>query len=95
MLWPPRCATNVASRAERVNHANSEGLIINYGEGGGTKWSGKGQVKLYPYKRGGGSSHAEGGGGTKRFEAFLMRDVRRWKGGGGGGKVFPTRDFPI
>ena len=39
-----------------------KGLVINYGEGGHT--TGRGHVKSYPYKKGGGGkslSHAEGG----------------------------------
>ena len=42
----------------------------NYGEGGGGyKTGGGGQVKFYPYEKGGGRkgfSHAEGGGGGER-----------------------------
>ena len=50
-----------------------EGLVTNYGEGGGLRngsWRGGGQVKFYPYEKGEGGkcfSHAEGGGGHKMF----------------------------
>ena len=42
---------------------------------GTTKQEGGGQVKFYPYKKGGSFSHAEGGRGTKGFEVVLTRHV--------------------
>ena len=42
---------------------STKGLVTNYGEGGATKREEGGQMKFYPYEKGGGKcfSHAEGG----------------------------------
>ena len=45
-------------------------MVTNYGEGGTTKHEVGGQVKFYPFKKGGGGrkgfSHAEGGRGQQK-----------------------------
>ena len=53
----------------------NKGLVTNYGEGGYK--TGGGDVKFYPYEKGGGEggksfSHAEGGG-TKCFRVFFTQ----------------------
>ena len=55
-------------------------LITGRGVGGLQYGRGAGQVKLYPYEKGGGDrnsfSHVEGGGAQKVFEVVLTREIQ-------------------
>ena len=54
------------------------GLVINYGKEGYKTTGGGGQVKFYPYKRGGAEkrySRAGGGWGTTSFEVVLTWEL--------------------
>ena len=53
----------------------NDDMISLLGRGGATKREGGRQVKFYPYKRGGGGSHAEGGGGTNSFKVVLTQEL--------------------
>ena len=74
------------------------GLVTNYGEGGLQNGKG-GQVKFYPYKRGGGGSLKKvlamlNGGDTKRFEVVLTWELEVLAivmGGGGATSFHPLR----
>ena len=70
-------------------HFGDWSLIIGRGA---TKWQVGGQVKFYPYKRGGEqkniSALLKGGGGTKSFEVVLTwEEVLAIVMGGGGQKM--------
>ena len=55
----------------------SKGPVVDNGVGGGGYKTG-GQVMFYPYRRKGGGkglTHAEGVGGTQRFEVVLTREL--------------------